>query len=196
MSNQVSLRAIFLDADGVLWKDIGPGGIFSGRRDAIQNLEFLSSNLAKAQLRIVVSNQTFAARKKMSYFKFKTYTKSFFNSLIKLGLLDDFAICYHHPNAQNILLRKKCECRKPLPGLLNFMARKHNINLRKSALIGDRVTDIQSGAAVGIDHLYLIVNDRMLEININSSQQSLYQIFMPLKDLKEFTLLKEFINEN
>jgi histidinol phosphatase-like enzyme len=76
------------------------------------------------------------------------------------------------------------------------MAKKHNINLQKSALIGDRVTDIQSGAAVGIDHLYLIVNDRMFEININSSQQSLYQIFMPLKDLKEFTLLKEFINEN
>lgn len=196
MSNQVSFKAIFLDADGVLWKDIGPGGIFSGSSDAIQNLGFLSSNRAKAQLRIVVSNQTFAARKKMSYLKFKTYTKSFFSSLIKLGLLDDFAICYHHPNAQNILLRKKCECRKPLPGLLNFMARKHNIDLRKSALIGDRVTDIQSGAAAGIDHLYLIVNDRMLEININSSQQPLYQTFMPLKDVKEFTLLKEFINEN
>lgn len=196
MSKQYNLGAVFLDADGVLWKDVGSGGIFSGKDHAIRNLELLSSNPDRSRLKIVISNQTFAAKNNMNYFKFKSYTRSFFGSLIKMGLLDDYAICYHHPNANSVFLRKNCKCRKPMPGLLNSMAKKHSIDLQKSVLIGDRITDIQSGSAVGIKNLYLLINDRMLEINDNSTHQPLYHVFMPLNDLKEFTLIQEFIHEN
>lgn len=196
MTKQYNLSAIFLDADGVLWKDVGPGGILSGKDCAIQNLRLLSSNLIEPRLKIVISNQTFAARKNMNYFKFKSYVKSFFGSLIKLELLDDYAICYHHPNANNVFLRTKCECRKPKPGLLYSMARKHNIDLQKSVLIGDRITDIQSGSAAGVQNLFLLVNDRMLEINVNSTNQPLYYIFTPIKELKEFTLIQNRTHEN
>lgn len=196
MSKQYDLGAVFLDADGVLWEDVGSGGIFSGKDHAIRNLELLSSNPNGSRLKIVISNQTFAAKNNMNYFKFKFYARSFFGSLIKMGLLDDYAICYHHPNANSVFLRKNCKCRKPMPGLLNSMAKKHSIDLQKSVLIGDRITDIQSGSAVGIKNLYLLINDRMLEINENSTHQPLYHVFMPLNDLKEFTLIQEFIHEN
>ena len=196
MANENKIGAIFLDADGVLWKDIGPGGILSGKNHSIQNLRLLSSVQQEMYLKIVVSNQTFAARKKMNYIKFRFFTYTFFKSLIKIGLLDDFAICYHHPKAKNFLLRKNCECRKPYPTLINLMIAKHNIVPKKSFLIGDRITDIQSGSAAGIQSLYLLLNDRMLEINANSTNPPLYHVFTPLKELKEFTLIQELNNEN
>jgi len=196
VSDENKIGAIFLDADGVLWKDIGPGGIFSGKNHSIQNLRLLSSILQKMHLKIVVSNQTFAARKKMNYIKFRLFTYTFFKSLIKLDLLDDFAICYHHPNAKNFFLQKKCKCRKPLPGLINLMVEKHNISPEKSFLIGDRITDIQAGTSAGIKHLFLITNSRMLEINENSSVAPLSSIFIPLKELKEFYLARDMLNEN
>jgi histidinol-phosphate phosphatase family protein len=196
VSSGNKIGAIFLDADGVLWKDIGAGGIFSGKNHAIQNLRLLSTVRQKMYIKIVVSNQTFAARKKMNYIKFRFFTYTFFKSLTKLDLLDDFAICYHHPNAKNFFLQKECRCRKPLPGLINLMIEKHNISPEKSFLIGDRITDIQAGTSAGIKHLFLLANPRMLEINESSSVSPLQSIFVPLKELKEFSLAKDTLNEN
>lgn len=196
MSSETRISAIFLDADGVLWKDVGSGGILSGKDHSIKNLRLLNSIENKQYLKIVISNQTYAARKKMNYAKFKLFTNTFFKNLVKEDLIDDYAICYHHPNAKNFLLRKKCKCRKPLPGLINSMVKKHKIIPQKSFLIGDRITDMQSGAAAGIKHLFLIVNPKMLEINQNVSIQPLQNTFIPLKDLKEFLLTKELQVEN
>lgn len=196
MSSDNGISAIFLDADGVLWEDIGSGGILSGKDHSVKNLRFLSSIRSKQYLKIVISNQTYAARKKMTYARFKLFTYRFFSDLIKQDLIDDYAICYHHPNAKNFLLRKNCKCRKPLPGLINSMVKKHNIIPQKSFLIGDRITDIQSGATAGIKHLFLTVNPKMLEVNENIGKQPLQNTFIPLKDLKEFLLAKELQVDN
>lgn len=196
MSSENGIGAIFLDADGVLWEDIGSGGILSGKDHSIKNLRFLSSIRSKQYLKIVISNQTYAARKKMAYARFKLFTYRFFSDLIKQDLIDDYAICYHHPNAKNFLLRKNCKCRKPLPGLINLMVKKHNIIPQKSFLIGDRITDIQSGATAGIKYLFLTVNPKMLEVNENIGKQPLQNTFIPLKDLKEFLLAKELQVDN
>jgi len=190
------MRAIFLDADGVLWPDIGSGGILSGQDHSIRNLGLLSPISSKQYLKIVISNQTYAARKKMNYVKFKLFSNTFFKNLIKQDLLDDFAICYHHPKAENLLLRKNCKCRKPYPTLIKLMIVKHNIVPEKSFLIGDRITDIQSGAAAGIKNLFLIVSPKMLEINENLCDPPLQSTFIPLKELEEFLLVKELQNEN
>jgi D-glycero-D-manno-heptose 1,7-bisphosphate phosphatase len=190
------MRAIFLDADGVLWPDIGSGGILSGQDHSIRNLGLLSPISSTQYLKIVISNQTYAARKKMNYAKFKLFCNSFFKNLIKQDLLDDFAICYHHPKAENLLLRKNCKCRKPYPTLIKLMIVKHNIVPEKSFLIGDRITDIQSGAAAGIKNLFLIVSPKMLEINENLCGPPLQSTFIPLKELEEFLLVKELQNEN
>jgi glycosyltransferase involved in cell wall biosynthesis len=89
VSSENGIGAIFLDADGVLWEDIGSGGILSGKDHSIKNLRFLSSNTSKQYLKIVISNQTYAARKKMTYVRFKLFTSRFFNDLIEQGLIKD-----------------------------------------------------------------------------------------------------------
>jgi D-glycero-D-manno-heptose 1,7-bisphosphate phosphatase len=143
-----AIGALFLDADGVLWNDIGPGGILTGKSSAVNNLKILESIMFDKTF--IISNQTYAARNKMGYLKFRLFLNNFFRDLIKLELIDDYAICYHHPNATKKLLKRKCSCRKPAPGLINNLLSKYNIDPQSSYLIGDRITDIQSGSAAGI----------------------------------------------
>jgi histidinol phosphatase-like enzyme len=76
------------------------------------------------------------------------------------------------------------------------MVKKYKIDLQKSVLIGDRITDIQAGFAAGIQDLYLLINDRMLEININSTNTPMYHIFIPLNELREFRLIQDRVHEN
>ncbi|MFZ0940584.1 MAG: HAD-IIIA family hydrolase, partial [Candidatus Sulfotelmatobacter sp.] len=45
--------------------------------------------------------------------------------------------------------RDQCDCRKPLPGMLLEAARKHNIDLSSSFMVGDRWRDIEAGYNAG-----------------------------------------------
>lgn len=57
------------------------------------------------------------------------------------AVLDDIAFCphFHHP----------CNCRKPKPGMILDLARKHGIDPSRSWMIGDREPDILAGIAAG-----------------------------------------------
>jgi D-glycero-D-manno-heptose 1,7-bisphosphate phosphatase len=75
------------------------------------------------------------------------------NGALKAQLgLDDIYVCLHMDEDQ-------CDCRKPKPGLLIEAARRWNIDLRRSFMVGDRWRDIEAGRAAGcrtvfIDHDY------------------------------------------
>lgn len=51
-------------------------------------------------------------------------------------------VCYHD-NAD------RCECRKPMPGMLLQAAREHAIDLSRSFMVGDRWGDVEAGRAAG-----------------------------------------------
>jgi D-glycero-D-manno-heptose 1,7-bisphosphate phosphatase len=67
--------------------------------------------------------------------------------------LDDIITC-PHDNSDN------CFCRKPKPGMIFNLARKWNIDLRASYLIGDRWSDIDAGFNAGIDMSSMVFIDR------------------------------------
>lgn len=56
--------------------------------------------------------------------------------------IDDIAFCPHAP-------KSGCTCRKPKPGLLLDLQERHQFDLRKSYMVGDRETDVQAGQAAG-----------------------------------------------
>jgi imidazoleglycerol-phosphate dehydratase/histidinol-phosphatase len=56
---------------------------------------------------------------------------------------DAVFICPHFP-------REACACRKPLTGLVDAWIRENDIDLGASAMIGDRDTDLQFGANLGV----------------------------------------------
>jgi D-glycero-D-manno-heptose 1,7-bisphosphate phosphatase len=56
--------------------------------------------------------------------------------------IDDIAACTHSPHAG-------CDCRKPRPGLLYALQERHDLDLDKSYMVGDRETDVAAGKAAG-----------------------------------------------
>ncbi|HVX16274.1 MAG TPA: HAD family hydrolase [Pirellulales bacterium] len=52
------------------------------------------------------------------------------------------ACCTHHPDAG-------CRCRKPLPGLVEAVARDHEFSAWASFVIGDKPCDVDLGQAIG-----------------------------------------------
>jgi histidinol-phosphate phosphatase family protein len=60
-----------------------------------------------------------------------------------------FYVCPHHPKATNALYRLDCLCRKPKPGLLLEAARENAIDIERSIMIGDRISDVWAGNRAG-----------------------------------------------
>ena len=72
-------------------------------------------------------------------------TKESFSEILaatkKLGF-DDIFVCAHGKN-------DGCECKKPKPGMILSAAKKWEIDLLKSYMIGDTANDIVAGKAAG-----------------------------------------------
>ncbi|CDQ38143.1 MULTISPECIES: D-glycero-alpha-D-manno-heptose-1,7-bisphosphate 7-phosphatase [Virgibacillus] len=59
------------------------------------------------------------------------------------GHIDDIAYCPHKPDAN-------CACRKPKPEMIYTLARKHQIDLQHSFMVGDREVDVEAGKKAGV----------------------------------------------
>lgn len=104
------------------------------------------------------------------------------------GRIDDTFICPHAPAAN-------CACRKPRPGLLLQAAAKHNIDLGRSIMIGDALSDMEAGRAAGVSHTILLRTGRgaaqvqnlevgslssfMIYDDLNSALQAMRPIMYP-----------------
>ena len=67
--------------------------------------------------------------------------------LESLPLVEMF-VCYHD-NCD------KCNCRKPLPGLLVEAADKYRVDLSRSFMIGDRWRDVEAGRRAGCQTIWI-----------------------------------------
>lgn len=160
-------RAAFVDRDGVINRmyyhpEFGtvdsPGNpdqftLLPGVGEAIAELN--QSGL----LVIVVSNQPGVAKGKFTTALLEAMESKMLSSLKASGAVVDAVYnCLHHPEAIVEEYRINCDCRKPAPGLLLKAARDRDIDLARSYMIGDGVTDIIAGRAVGATTLF--VNSR------------------------------------
>jgi D-glycero-D-manno-heptose 1,7-bisphosphate phosphatase len=58
------------------------------------------------------------------------------------GRIDAFFFCPHAADSA-------CKCRKPQPGMLLEVARRFNISLENTYMVGDALRDVQAAAAAG-----------------------------------------------
>jgi len=70
------------------------------------------------------------------------------------GKIQDIGYCPHHPEAVIDGLKTPCRCRKPAPGLFFDLAKKWQLDLTRSVMIGDRNSDVEAGQRAGC-HSYL-----------------------------------------
>lgn len=144
MSEGRVLRAgVFLDRDGTIAEevgylnDIGRFRIFEYSAQAIQRL-----NRAEFPV-IVVTNQSGAARGFFPESLIHQVHERMKKELAAGGAhVDAIYYCPHHRD-------DNCDCRKPLPGMLERAVREHGISLRDSYLVGDRYDDAQMIQAAG-----------------------------------------------
>jgi len=152
------MKAIFLDRDGVIneliyYREQGvidspftveQFRLLPGVSEAIKKFREMDYKV------VLVSNQPGIAKGHMSRQTFETITKKMEAELAKEGaFLDAEYYCFHHPEAKIKKLKANCECRKPKPGLLVKAAKDIDIDLSKSWMIGDGLTDVKAGKVAG-----------------------------------------------
>lgn len=140
-------KAIFLDSDGVLntaiikdGKPVAPRtlaelDIPAEVKPALEQLK------AANYLLICVTNKPDIERGLMT----QAEVDAIYNKMRAELPLDDVFICY----AEN------SDCYKPKPGLLFAAAKKYNIDLAQSFMIGDRWRDIGAGQNAGCKTVWL-----------------------------------------
>jgi D-glycero-D-manno-heptose 1,7-bisphosphate phosphatase len=69
------------------------------------------------------------------------------------GRVDGLYMCPHIPQDQ-------CDCRKPRPGMILQAQRELSLDLSRSWMIGDALSDLQAGRAAGVGHLALVRTGR------------------------------------
>jgi D-sedoheptulose 7-phosphate isomerase len=143
-------RAVFLDRDGVInrpmvrnGKPFPPSGV-----KELELLPEVASSLLDLKAHgfslFVITNQPDVARGVLS----RESVEGIHQILSSTLTLDDIFVCYHDD-------ADHCACRKPKPGLLLEAQRKHNIDLSRSFVVGDRWRDIDAGHNAGCKALLI-----------------------------------------
>jgi D-glycero-D-manno-heptose 1,7-bisphosphate phosphatase len=143
--------AIFLDRDGVINQRI-QGGYVTERCQFkfLPGIKGTLASLSELGLPIiVVSNQAALGKGMLEASALAEMTKRFVSLLAAAGArIDAVYYCPHTPEAA-------CPCRKPRPGLLKQAAREWWLDLTRSILVGDSVSDVEAARAVGCRAVFL-----------------------------------------
>jgi D-glycero-D-manno-heptose 1,7-bisphosphate phosphatase len=142
--------AVFLDRDGVVIEDSHYVGDPS-RIKLLPGAEETIAALNRAGWKVViVTNQSGVARGLFSFDSVGAVHDRITMLLRPIqARIDAYFFCPHHPDADVLEFRAECDCRKPKPGLLRRAAKELGLDLAKSWMIGDRLTDLEAGAAAG-----------------------------------------------
>ena len=153
----MSIKTIFLDRDGVINKEVHYLHKIDDFEfiDGIFNTCLYFQNLGYKI--IIITNQSGIYR---GY-----YTESDYQKLTQwmleqfqyknVSILDVFH-CPHGPDST-------CDCRKPKPGMFLKAKEKHNTDMEKSWLIGDKEGDIIAANRAGIHNTILLKGSHKID---------------------------------
>jgi D-glycero-D-manno-heptose 1,7-bisphosphate phosphatase len=136
---------VFLDRDGVLVEAVSRGAVAGSARSTSElhivpgAVEVIEALHRVGALCLVVTNQPDVARGELALEDLDAMHAAL---RAELGF-DDVSTCPHDG-------RDDCGCRKPRAGMLLELARRHDVELTQSWMVGDRWVDIAAGAAIGV----------------------------------------------
>lgn len=179
--------AVFLDRDGVLNEVVQRDGIWGSPRTleefrVVAGLPQIASALREAGcLVFVVTNQPDIARGRMT-----PAALDAMNAQIREAVApDELRVCPHDD-------ADRCQCRKPLPGAITELARRWDVDLSRSVIIGDSVKDVGAGRAAGVTTILL---DREYNRGIDADHRietlaEAVQIVQQITNSKEVNLME------
>lgn len=149
--------AAFVDRDGVINEErshvhrVDDFVLLPGVVEGLMTLQSAGYRL------VVVTNQSGIARGLYTHADYRVVTQHMQALLARRGVvLAGVYHCPHHPTAGLGDLRRVCDCRKPLPGLLLRAAAELGLDLSRSVLVGDRRSDIEAGRAAALAAAVLV----------------------------------------
>tara|TARA_B100000242_G_scaffold294395_1_gene277173 strand:- start:13062 stop:13619 length:558 start_codon:yes stop_codon:yes gene_type:complete len=149
-------KALFLDRDGIVNVDYG----YVHKKEQVSFIKdiFLICKEAfqlKYQI-FIITNQAGIARGYYSIQDFKDLTKWIEEEFKSRGIeIKETIFCPYHPEHGIGEFRKDSDFRKPNPGMINYASKKYNIDLKKSILLGDNISDIEAGISAGVIRNFL-----------------------------------------
>lgn len=159
MPEAMKKRAAFIDRDGVINEErnyVHRIEDFALLPDVIDGLIRLRD--AGFEL-VVVTNQAGIAHGYYSQEDYVVLTEHLETLLARYGVgLAGVYHCPHHPKPAGGNPGQSCACRKPEPGMLLYAAQALNLDLERSVMIGDKISDIQAGRAAGVRHCVLVAS--------------------------------------
>ena len=151
-------KAIFLDRDGVINRDKN----FVTSWEEFEFLPGISENIKKLNeanyLIIIVTNQSGIKRGLYGEETLKQIHENMKTMLKENGAyINDIFYCPHYA-------KDNCDCRKPKPGMILNAAKKHNIDLNQSWMIGDSERDIEAGKRAGCKTVMISTNEGLNKV--------------------------------
>ena len=153
-------KAIYIDRDGVINQergiisDIENFELIEGVSEAIRKIN------KSGYLVIIITNQPVIARGELTVDGLEEIHNKMETLLGHDGAyVDDIFYCPHHPDAgydgEVKSLKFDCDCRKPKAGMIIKAAKKYNIDLSNSWMVGDQYKDIEAGKNAGCKTAYI-----------------------------------------
>ena len=151
MSGGVLRRAIFFDRDGVINADHG----YVGEIARFQLLPGAAAGVRAAHaagaLAFLVTNQSGVARGFYTEADVAALHRHMVEELARDDAhFDDIRYCPHLRDAPVAAYRLDCSCRKPKPGMILDLMAHWPVDRARSAMIGDKPTDMDAARAGGI----------------------------------------------
>ena len=151
------IKTIFLDRDGVINKDINylhkinDFEFIDGIFDSCLYFQSLGYKI------IIITNQSGISRGYYSELDYQNLTQWMLAKFKKenINILDIFH-CPHGPGYT-------CDCRKPKPGMFLKAKAKHNTDMEKSWMIGDKDIDILAANRAGIHNTILLNSSHRID---------------------------------
>lgn len=144
-------RAVFLDRDGVITQEPPHYAHKIDQLRLIRNTAKAIRLLNKAGfLVIVITNQAGIAKGCFKEEDTNTFNQEMQRRLNRKGArIDAIYYCPHHPEAVLKKYQYDCSHRKPQTGMLEKARDEYNIDLKRAYLVGDKISDIETGHKVG-----------------------------------------------
>ena len=146
--------ALFLDRDGVINID----HFYVHRPEHFHFIEGIFELVSAANragyLVIVVTNQAGIGRGYYTEGDFHSLTSWMLDTFKQRGAkVDAVYFCPFHPEHGVGDYKRESDCRKPRPGMLLKASKEYSIDLERSIMVGDKISDIQAGERAGVGRL-------------------------------------------
>lgn len=164
-------RAIFLDRDGTLTYPYH----YPSRPEHLRLYPNLGPGLRSLQemgfVLVVITNQAGIARGYFTHDELTVLHEYLAEELAKLDVrIAAIYHCPHHPEGKVSAFTRRCDCRKPQPGMLLQAAFDLDIDLAYSWFVGDILDDIEAGNRAGC---------RSLLVDVGTEQTPTHPVRVP-----------------